>query len=47
MDEKKYFQVIDPDQRGAIAAAAPTCLYLEVTNEELVVSFRHRRTPAH
>jgi MoaA/NifB/PqqE/SkfB family radical SAM enzyme len=33
MDEKKYFQVIDPDQRGAIAAAAPTCLYLEVTNE--------------
>jgi radical SAM protein with 4Fe4S-binding SPASM domain len=33
MDEKKYFQVIDPDQRGAIAAAAPTCLYLEVMNE--------------
>jgi MoaA/NifB/PqqE/SkfB family radical SAM enzyme len=33
MDEKKYFQVIDPDQRGPIAAMAPTCLYLEVTNE--------------
>jgi radical SAM protein with 4Fe4S-binding SPASM domain len=33
MDEKKYFQIIDPDQRGAIATSAPTCLYLEVTNE--------------
>jgi MoaA/NifB/PqqE/SkfB family radical SAM enzyme len=33
MDEKKYFQVVDPDQRGPIAAVAPTCLYLEVTNE--------------
>jgi radical SAM protein with 4Fe4S-binding SPASM domain len=33
MDEKKYFQVIDPDRRGPVATAAPTCLYLEVTNE--------------
>jgi radical SAM protein with 4Fe4S-binding SPASM domain len=33
MDEKKYFQVIDPDRRDSIAAVAPTCLYLEVTNE--------------
>ena len=33
MDEKQYFQVIDADQRGAIATSAPTCLYLEVTNE--------------
>jgi radical SAM protein with 4Fe4S-binding SPASM domain len=33
MDEKKYFQVIDPEQRGPVAALAPTCLYLEVTNE--------------
>ncbi len=33
MDERKYFQVVDPDQRGPIAAVAPTCLYLEVTNE--------------
>jgi radical SAM protein with 4Fe4S-binding SPASM domain len=33
MDEKRYFQVIDADQRGPIAAVAPTCLYLEVTNE--------------
>jgi MoaA/NifB/PqqE/SkfB family radical SAM enzyme len=33
MDEKKYFHVIDPDQRGPIATLAPTCLYLEVTNE--------------
>jgi radical SAM protein with 4Fe4S-binding SPASM domain len=33
MDEKKYFQVIDAEQRGPIAAAAPTCLSLEVTNE--------------
>jgi radical SAM protein with 4Fe4S-binding SPASM domain len=33
MDEKKYFQVIDPDRRGPIATLAPTCLYLEVTNE--------------
>jgi radical SAM protein with 4Fe4S-binding SPASM domain len=33
MDEKKYFQVIDSDQRGPMATAAPTCLYLEVTNE--------------
>jgi radical SAM protein with 4Fe4S-binding SPASM domain len=32
MDEKKYFQVIEPDQRGPIAPLAPTCLYLEVTN---------------
>ena len=33
MDEKRYFQVIDPDQRGPAATLAPTCLYLEVTNE--------------
>ena len=33
MDEKRYFQVIDPDQRGPVASLAPTCLYLEVTNE--------------
>ena len=33
MDEKRYFQVIDADQRGAVATSAPTCLYLEVTNE--------------
>jgi radical SAM protein with 4Fe4S-binding SPASM domain len=33
MDEKKYFQVIDAEQRGPIATLAPTCLYLEVTNE--------------
>jgi radical SAM protein with 4Fe4S-binding SPASM domain len=33
MDEKRYFQVIDPDRRGPTAALAPTCLYLEVTNE--------------
>ena len=33
MDEKKYFQVIDSDQRGSIATSAPACLYLEVTNE--------------
>jgi radical SAM protein with 4Fe4S-binding SPASM domain len=33
MDEKKYFQVIDPEQRGPIATVPPTCLYLEVTNE--------------
>src|SRR3712207_3667231 len=33
MDEKRYFQVIDPDQRGPAAALAPACLYLEVTNE--------------
>jgi radical SAM protein with 4Fe4S-binding SPASM domain len=33
MDEKQYFQVIDSDQRGAVAPLAPTCLYLEVTNE--------------
>ena len=33
MDEKRYFQVIEADQRGPIAALAPTCLYLEVTNE--------------
>jgi radical SAM protein with 4Fe4S-binding SPASM domain len=33
MDEKQYFRVIDPDQRGSIATLAPTCLYLEVTNE--------------
>ena len=33
MDEKKYFQVVDADQRGPIATLAPTCLYLEVTNE--------------
>jgi radical SAM protein with 4Fe4S-binding SPASM domain len=33
MDEKKYFQVIDAEQRGPIAPLAPTCLYLEVTNE--------------
>ena len=33
MDEKKYFQVIDAEQRGPIAISAPTCLYLEVTNE--------------
>jgi MoaA/NifB/PqqE/SkfB family radical SAM enzyme len=33
MDEKKYFQVIDADRRGPIAPMAPTCLYLEVTNE--------------
>jgi radical SAM protein with 4Fe4S-binding SPASM domain len=33
MDEKHYFQVIDPDRRGAIAPLGPTCLYLEVTNE--------------
>ena len=33
MDERKYFQVVDPDRRGPIATAAPTCLYLEVTNE--------------
>ena len=33
MDEGKYFQVVDPDRRGPIAASAPTCLYLEVTNE--------------
>jgi radical SAM protein with 4Fe4S-binding SPASM domain len=33
MDEKKYFQVIDADQRGAIATSKPSCLYLEVTNE--------------
>jgi radical SAM protein with 4Fe4S-binding SPASM domain len=33
MDEKKYFQLIDSNQRGAIATLAPTCLYLEVTNE--------------
>jgi radical SAM protein with 4Fe4S-binding SPASM domain len=33
MDEKKYFQVIDADQRGAVATLTPTCLYLEVTNE--------------
>jgi radical SAM protein with 4Fe4S-binding SPASM domain len=33
MNEKKYFQIIDADQRAAIAPGAPTCLYLEVTNE--------------
>jgi radical SAM protein with 4Fe4S-binding SPASM domain len=33
MEEKKYFQVIDPDRRGPVATLAPTCLYLEVTNE--------------
>jgi radical SAM protein with 4Fe4S-binding SPASM domain len=33
MDEKKYFQIIDADQRGPVAPMAPTCLYLEVTNE--------------
>jgi radical SAM protein with 4Fe4S-binding SPASM domain len=33
MDENKYFQIIDADQRGPIATSAPTCLYLEVTNE--------------
>jgi radical SAM protein with 4Fe4S-binding SPASM domain len=33
MDEKKYFQVIDPDHRNSIATLEPTCLYLEVTNE--------------
>ena len=33
MDEKRYFQIIDADQRGAIATSEPTCLYLEVTNE--------------
>jgi radical SAM protein with 4Fe4S-binding SPASM domain len=33
MDEHRYFQVIEPDQRGPIAPVAPTCLYLEVTNE--------------
>jgi radical SAM protein with 4Fe4S-binding SPASM domain len=33
MDEKQYFQVIDADQRGAVATLTPTCLYLEVTNE--------------
>jgi len=33
VDEKQYFQVIDPDQRDPLASMAPTCLYLEVTNE--------------
>ena len=33
MNEKKYFQVIDPDQRGPLATVAPNCLYLEVTNQ--------------
>jgi radical SAM protein with 4Fe4S-binding SPASM domain len=33
MDENKYFQVIAPEQREPVAALAPTCLYLEVTNE--------------
>jgi radical SAM protein with 4Fe4S-binding SPASM domain len=33
MDEKKYFQVIDDEQRSPTAPLAPTCLYLEVTNE--------------
>jgi radical SAM protein with 4Fe4S-binding SPASM domain len=33
MDENKYFHVIDAEQRGPIAPLAPTCLYLEVTNE--------------
>jgi radical SAM protein with 4Fe4S-binding SPASM domain len=33
MDEKRYFQVIDDEQRSPIAPLAPTCLYLEVTNE--------------
>ncbi|MBI3327292.1 MAG: SPASM domain-containing protein [Nitrospinae bacterium] len=28
-----YFHLIDPAQRGPIAPTAPTCLYLEVTNE--------------
>jgi radical SAM protein with 4Fe4S-binding SPASM domain len=33
MDEQQYFRLIDADQRGAVATSAPTCLYLEVTNE--------------
>jgi radical SAM protein with 4Fe4S-binding SPASM domain len=33
MDEKRYFQVVDPDRRGPRAISPPTCLYLEVTNE--------------
>jgi len=33
MDEKKYFQVIDPERRGPLAPLPPICLYLEVTNE--------------
>jgi MoaA/NifB/PqqE/SkfB family radical SAM enzyme len=33
MDEKKYFQLVDAEQRSSIATMAPTCLYLEVTNE--------------
>jgi radical SAM protein with 4Fe4S-binding SPASM domain len=33
MDEKQYFHVVESDQRGPIATSAPTCLYLEVTNE--------------
>lgn len=33
MDEKRYFQVIDPNRRGPLAPMPPTCLYLEVTNE--------------
>jgi radical SAM protein with 4Fe4S-binding SPASM domain len=33
MDEKQYFQVIDPEQRSSLAPLPPMCLYLEVTNE--------------
>jgi radical SAM protein with 4Fe4S-binding SPASM domain len=33
MDEQQYFQVLDSERRAPVAPAAPTCLYLEVTNE--------------
>jgi radical SAM protein with 4Fe4S-binding SPASM domain len=31
--QSPYFKVIDPAQRGPVAPMAPSCLYLEVTNE--------------
>lgn len=32
-EEKLYFRTVDPESRGEVAAAAPVCLYLEVSNE--------------